>query len=35
VLFWHPWLIVGVLIDTGVLVSLLWINWPSAELLSS
>jgi len=35
VLFWHHWLIVGVLIDTGVLVSLLWINWPSAELLSS
>ncbi|MGB5844295.1 MAG: hypothetical protein WBG94_07620 [Anaerolineales bacterium] len=35
VLFWHPWLIVGVLIDIGVLVSLLWINWPSADLIGS
>ena len=35
VLFWHPWLIVGVLIDIGFLVSLLWINWPSADLIGS
>ena len=35
VLFWHPWLIVGVLIDIGILVSLLWVNWPSAELIGS
>lgn len=24
ILFWHPWLIVGVLIDIGLLISLLW-----------
>jgi hypothetical protein len=26
-LFWHPWLILGVLIDVGLLVALLWLNW--------
>jgi hypothetical protein len=26
VLFWHPWIIVGVLIDIGILVGLLWIR---------
>ena len=35
VLFWHPWLIVGVLIDVATLVALLWANWPSAELIGS
>jgi hypothetical protein len=35
VLFWHPWIIVGVLIDIGVLVSLLWTNWPSVDLIGS
>ena len=30
-LYWHPWLIVGILIDIGILVSLLWANWPSPE----
>lgn len=35
VLFWHPWLIVGVLIDIRILVALLWENWPSAELIGS
>ena len=33
VLFWHPWLIVGVLIDLGIIISLVWVNWPSAELI--
>ena len=28
ILFWHPWIIVGVLIDVGILVSLLWAKWP-------
>jgi hypothetical protein len=27
VLFWHPWLILGVLIDVGLLVALLWLKW--------
>jgi hypothetical protein len=35
VLFWHLWLIVGVLIDVGILVALLWENWPSVELIGS
>jgi hypothetical protein len=33
ILFWHPWLVVGVLIDIGVLVSLLWANWPPESLI--
>jgi len=32
VLFWHAWLIVGVLIDLAIIISLVWANWPSAEL---
>jgi len=28
VLFWHPWLIVGILIDVGILITLLWTKWP-------
>ena len=34
-LFWHPWLIVGVLIDVGLLIALLWAKWPSVELIGS
>ena len=34
-LFWHPWLIVGVLIDVGLLIALLWAKWPSIELIGS
>jgi hypothetical protein len=28
ILFWHTWLAVGVLIDIGILVALLWGKWP-------
>lgn len=35
ILFWHPWLIVGVLIDAGLLVALLWRNWSIAGLIGS
>ena len=35
VLFWHLWLIVGVLLDFGILVALLWANWPSVDLIGS
>lgn len=35
VLFWHLWLIVGVLIDIAILVALLWANWPSVDLVGS
>ena len=27
ILFWHPWLVVGVLIDIGILILLLWVKW--------
>jgi len=35
VLFWHPWIIVGILIDIGIIISLVWANWPSAELIGN
>lgn len=33
--FWHPWLIVGVLLNTSILISLLWAHWPSSDLIGS
>ena len=35
VVFWHPWLLVGVLIDIGILVLLLWAKWPPVDLIGS
>ena len=35
VLFWHPWLIVGLLIDAGLLIVLQWGNWSPADLIGS
>ena len=35
VIFWHPWLIVGVLIDIGLLVALLWGNWPPVDQIGA
>ncbi len=35
ILFWHPWLIIGVLIDIGILVSLLIVKWPPIAMISS
>jgi len=35
ILFWHPWLIVGVLIDITVLIALLWANWPTVDMIGS
>ena len=29
VLFWHPWLVLGILIDIFVLISVLFLHWPS------
>lgn len=34
ILFWHRWLIVGVLIDLLILAELLWINWLPANVLN-
>jgi hypothetical protein len=33
ILFWHPWLPVGVLIDIGTLVVLLLVRWPAASII--
>ena len=35
ILFWHPWLIVGVLIDIGILLALLWAKWPPVNMIGS
>jgi hypothetical protein len=35
ILFWHPWLPVGVLIDLGTLIALLWARWPPSDLIGS
>ncbi len=35
VLFWHLWLIVGLLLDIGILVALLWADWPAIDLIGS
>ncbi len=34
ILFWHPWLPVGVLIDMVVLIALLWVKRPLADMIS-
>ena len=33
--FWHPWLPVGVLIDIGTLVALVWVKWPTVDFIGS
>ena len=35
IVFWHPWLPVGVLIDIGVLVALLLAKWPPVKMIGS
>lgn len=35
VLFWHPWLPVGVLMNVGTLIALIWLNWPPADMIGS
>jgi hypothetical protein len=35
ILFWYPWLIVGVAIDIAVLLMLIWAKWPTVELIGS
>jgi len=35
ILFWHPWLPVGVLIDIGILIALLWAKWPPVDMIGS
>jgi hypothetical protein len=35
ILFWHLWLIAGVLLDIGILIALLWLEWPPIDLIGS
>ena len=35
IIFWHPWLPVGVLIDLSLLIALLWAKWPPVDLIGS
>lgn len=35
ILFWHLWLIIGVLNDVGILIALLWLDWPPIDLIGS
>jgi hypothetical protein len=35
VVFWHPWLFVGALLNIGILISLLVAHWPSPDLIGS
>lgn len=35
ILFWHPWLPVGILIDIGTLIVLLLVKWPAAGMIGS
>jgi hypothetical protein len=32
-LYWHPMLALGVVIDLGIFVALLWAHWPSVEVV--
>jgi hypothetical protein len=35
IIFWHPWLPIGVLIDIGTLITLLVLHWPPVDLIGS
>ncbi len=34
-LYFHPWLSVGLALEVAILLSLLWANWPSRELVGA
>lgn len=33
--FWHPWIILGVIIDLALIAGLLWLNWQPFGTLST
>jgi hypothetical protein len=33
--FWHNWFVVGPLLDTAIVVALLWLHWPPADVIGS
>ena len=34
-LFWQPNMVIGVLVDVGILVALLWVHWPTVEVVGA
>jgi hypothetical protein len=34
-LFWQPAMIIGAAVDAGILIGLLWMHWPSPQLLGA
>lgn len=35
IFFWHRWLPVGVLVDIGTVIALLWAKWPPMDVIGS
>jgi hypothetical protein len=35
IFFWQPNMILGAAVDAGILVALLWVNWPTPQLLGA
>ena len=35
VVFWHPWLLIGVALDLGMLASILWAHWPTSNIIGA
>jgi hypothetical protein len=35
IVYWHPWLVLGVVIDIVILVALLWLDWPPMAFIDS
>jgi hypothetical protein len=35
ILFWHHWLPVGVLINLGTVIALLWAKWPPIDMIGA
>jgi hypothetical protein len=34
-LFWQPNMVIGALVDVGIVLALSWVHWPTAELVGA
>jgi uncharacterized membrane protein YphA (DoxX/SURF4 family) len=34
-LFWQPNMVIGAAVDVGILLALLWVHWPTTELVGA
>ena len=34
-LFWQPNMVIGALVDVGILVALLWVHWPTLAVVGA